>query len=134
MSAGVGTIVYAVLEGAGERHLEASPKVHQLFLFHIGATDVVRHYDGSLAYWDRVQSILDGFFTSEQRTEICSRLVEEPEICGRPEFRSFWARAIAERRMDGLIHSAAIAATFATSRSLWASPLGSEFSLPGSRR
>lgn len=130
MSAGVGTIVYDVLEQAGERHLKASPKLHQLFLLYIGATDVVRRYDESLTYWDRVQTILDGFFTSEQRTAICSHLLEQPEICGRPEFRSFWARAIAERRMDGLIHSAAYAAMFATSRSLWASPLGGEFSLP----
>lgn len=130
MSAGVGTIVYDVLEQAGERHLKASPKFRQLFLFYIGATDVVRRYDASPAYWDRVQTVLDVFFTSEQRMEICSRLVERPEICARPEFRSFWARALAERRMDGLIHSAAYAAMFATSRSLWASPLGAEFSLP----
>jgi hypothetical protein len=106
-----GSIVFDVLEQAGERHLkETSPCLHQCFLFQIGGADTVRRYDGSVAYWDRVQVILDYFFTAEQRTCICQELMRCADFARRPEFRGFWARAVAERSVAELIASAAIAA------------------------
>jgi hypothetical protein len=112
MSAGFGAIVFDVLEQAGERHLkETSPCLHQFFLFQIGGAGTVRRYDGSVAYWDRVQATLDYFFTAEQRSGICCELLRRADFDRRPEFRGFWARAVAERRVAELIASAAIAAS-----------------------
>jgi hypothetical protein len=112
MSTGFGAIVFDVLERAGERHLkETSPCLHHFFLFQIGGADTLRRYDGSVAYWDRVQVTLDYFFTPEQRAGISRELMRRADFARRPEFRDFWARTIAERRVAELIASAAIAAS-----------------------
>ena len=123
MSAGLGAIVFDVLEQAGERHLkETSPCLHQFFLFQIGGAGTVRRYDGGVAYWDCVQATLDYFFTAEQRSGICGELMQRAAIALRPEFRGFWARAVAERRVAELIASAAVAASM-VSRPL---PIGAQ--------
>jgi hypothetical protein len=104
MAERVGTDVIGILEEAGERLLE--PKLHRCLLLHIGGAPSLRRYVASEVYWDRVQAILDSFFDSAERAEICSRLIEGPELRARPEFRGFLARALAERRLQDLIVAA----------------------------
>lgn len=99
--------VIGFLEQAGERFLSTlSPELYRLFLLQIGRAPTLRRYDASETYWNQVQAILDCFFTSAERAEICGWLLERPELQARPEFRSFLARALAERRLQGLIVAA----------------------------
>lgn len=73
----IGSIVVTWLETAGERYLKkASPEVLQLFLLHVGGTDILRSYNGSPTYWQYVQVILDCFFTADQRADMCAELFE----------------------------------------------------------
>jgi hypothetical protein len=104
MGAQVGTAVIDILERAGEQHLrKIAPEFYNEFLWQIDGAGTFRHYDGSDIYWRRIQVALDFFFTSEQRAEICRRLMQQAGLDGRPECRSFRASALAESRMADLI-------------------------------
>ena len=116
MTAPMGASIIDVLEQAGQRYLgEGRSKAHAAFLLQIGGTDALRRYDASEAYWERVQVVLDGFFSSAERAEICAPLIGRAELRARPEFRGFLAHALAERRLQELI-AAAMAASSAAGR------------------
>jgi hypothetical protein len=118
MTTRVGAEIVDVLEWAGSRYLRANdPDLYRAYLLHVSWSDTLRRYDQSEVYWQRVQAILDTFFTSPERAEICAQLVDQAALRRRPEFRGFLTRAVAERRMQGLI----AAATIAHSASLQAS-------------
>src|SRR5690606_3085151 len=55
----VGAEMIELLERAGARYLE--PDAYQTLLLNVGATQALRRYDGTEAYWDRVQAVLDAF-------------------------------------------------------------------------
>jgi hypothetical protein len=104
MSRRYGQCVISWLERGGEKFLRTAPTyVYQQFLLHVGATDVLRHYDYPAAYWPYVQAILDTFFTSAQRAELCSELINSPVFAGREDFRPFLIEAQAEIRLQEVI-------------------------------
>ena len=106
----VGAVVVDILERAGAQYLKQNePDLYRAYLLNIGATDTVRHYDRTATYWDRVQLILDGFFSSKERALICSEVIAHGELWARPEFRGFLVRAIAERRLQAMLASAMLA-------------------------
>jgi hypothetical protein len=106
----VGAVIVDILERAGARYLrEDEPDLYRAYLLNIGGTDTVRHYDRTETYWDRVQLILDGFFNSRERAQICTEVIARGELWERPEFRGFLMRAIAERRLHSLLATAMIA-------------------------
>jgi hypothetical protein len=114
MGAKVGRAVIDVLERAGEQHIrQKSPEYYDEFLWQIDGAGTFRYYDGSDVYWRRIQVALDFFFTSEQRAEICRRLMQQAGLDGRPECRSFRACALAESRMADLIANMQLAAVSA---------------------
>lgn len=99
-----GRCVVMWLEDWGERFLKPSqPYVYEQLLLHVGATDTLRHYHGTSAYWQSVQTILDNFFTAAQRGEMCAELIDEPLFRGRGDFWPFLAQAKAEFRVCELI-------------------------------
>jgi len=110
MTTWVGAEIVDVLEWAGARYLRANdPDLYRAYLLHVSGTDTLRRYDRSEVYWQRVQAIMDAFFTSAQRAEICRQLIDQAKLRGRPEFRGFLARAVAERRMQDLLAVATLA-------------------------
>lgn len=110
MTTRVGAEIVDVLEWAGARYLRANdPDLYRAYLLHVSGTDTLRRYDRSEVYWQRVQAILDAFFTSAERAEICAQVIARAELCGLPEFRGFLTQAVAERRMQDLIAAATIA-------------------------
>lgn len=106
MTERVGISVFKVLEQAGERWLSA--EAFRVFLFHIGGAHAVLRYQPSESYWEQIQTILDSFFTLSERAEICDRLLELSDLRSRPEFRGFWAHALAESRLRELIAETAL--------------------------
>ena len=107
MSAQVGLRVMQILEEAGERYLSATnPPVHRALLLHVGA-GVLRRYEPTPAYWDRVQAVLDCFFASAERAQICAELMVVCNLRARPETRGFFDRALAEIRLQQLARSTA---------------------------
>ena len=105
----VGTEIVDLLERAGAQYLRQSePDLYQAYLLNVGATQALRRYDGSETYWDRVQTILDAFFSSGERAEICAQLMAHRRLPQLPEFRGFLMRAIAERRLQSLLTAAPI--------------------------
>ena len=107
MSGCRGRCVVTWLESGGDRFLKpAQPYVYQQFLLHVGATDVLRRYDDSKAYWHYVQAILDCFFTSAQRASLCVELMNDPIFAGRSDFRPFLIEAKAEIRAQEIIAAA----------------------------
>ena len=105
----VGAEIVDILEWAGAQCLKpGDPDLYRNYLLHIGGTGTLQHYDGSETYWDRVQVILDTFFTSSERAEICAQMIGVTAICALPEFRSFWRRALAERRLQTMLRATAI--------------------------
>jgi hypothetical protein len=108
----MGDRIIEVLEQAGKRYLGvADSRVYAILLLQIGGTDALRAYDASELYWERVQAVLDTFFSSAERAEVCSRLIGLPELRARPEFRGFLAHALAERRLQELIRAAVLASS-----------------------
>ena len=104
MSRRYGQCVVTWLERGGERFLRtAQPYVYQQLLLHVGATDVLRRYDCPEAYWQYVQAILDCFFTSAQRAEMCSELIADPLFASRDDFRPFLMEAQAELRLQDIL-------------------------------
>jgi hypothetical protein len=109
MKAPMGQRIIDVLEQAGKHHLSATdPRAYAILLLQIGGTDALRAYHSSEAYWRHVQAVLDTFFTSAQRAEICARLIAEPDLRARPEFQHFLSHALAERRLQELVGSATV--------------------------
>jgi hypothetical protein len=92
MTGQMGAKIVDVLERVGEFYLGFESKVYQAFLLQVGGTDALRHYDATEVYWDRLQAVLDSFFTSAERARVCERLIERPELYARPEFRGFLCR------------------------------------------
>lgn len=104
MSGRHGQFVVTWLERGGERFLRATqPYVYQQLLFHTGATNVLRCYDEANHYWHYVQAILDNFFTSAERAEMCQELINAPIFKGREDFRPFLIEARAEVRAQELL-------------------------------
>ena len=106
----VGAVIVDILDRAGAQYLgQNEPDLYRAYLLNIGATDTVRRYDRTETYWDRVQLILDGFFSSKQRAQICAEVIAHEELWMRPEFRGFLMRAIAERRLQRMLASVTLA-------------------------
>jgi hypothetical protein len=115
MTARLGAKIIDVLEQAGELYLrKAAPDAYAAFLLQVGGADTLRVYEASATYWERVQAMLDSFFTSAERAEIAARLIEQAGLRRRPELCSFLDHARAERQMQDLI---AMASAGAVSRS-----------------
>ena len=105
----VGTEIVEILEQAGARYLKQNePDLYQAYLLNIGATEALSRYDGTETYWDRVQAILDTFFSSGERAEICTQFIAHRAFRPLPEFRAFLMRAIAERRLQSVLAAAPI--------------------------
>jgi hypothetical protein len=106
----VGAVIVDILERAGARYLKRNePDLYRAYLLNIGGTHAVRRYDQTETYWDRVQLILDGFFSSKERAQICTELIAHGELWGRAEFRGFLMRALAERRLQKVLVTAMLA-------------------------
>ena len=119
MTARLGTKIIDVLEQAGELYLKkTAPDAYAAFLLQVGGADTLRVYEASATYWDRVQAMLDSFFTSAERAEIATRLVEEVGTRRRPELRSFLDHARAERQMQVLIAATSAAAATWSSQAI----------------
>jgi hypothetical protein len=115
MTARLGAKIIDVLEQAGELYLKkTAPDAYAAFLLQVGGADTLRVYEASATYWERVQAMLDSFFTSAERAEIAARLIEQVGLRCRPELGSFLDHARAERQMQDLI---AVASAGAASRS-----------------
>jgi hypothetical protein len=107
MTARLGAKVIDVLEQAGEVYLKkTAPDAYAAFLLQVGGADTLRVYEASATYWERVQAMLDSFFTSAERAEIAARLIEQAGLHRRPELGSFLDHARAERQMQDLIAAA----------------------------
>jgi hypothetical protein len=105
----VGVEIFDILDWAGAQYLKPTdPDLYRNYLLHIGGTDRLQRYDRTETYWDRVQAILDTFFTSSERAEICAQMIRHGDLCALPEFGSFWRRALAERRLQNLLRATAI--------------------------
>ena len=105
----VGTDISAILEWAGTQYLKpADPDLYRAYLLQIGGTDIFQHHDGTEAYWDGVQVILDTFFSSSERADICGQILGHGALGRLPGFQGFLARALAERRLQNLLRAAAI--------------------------
>jgi hypothetical protein len=106
----VGAVIVDILERAGARYLkETEPDLYRAYLLNIGGTDTVRQYESSETYWDRVQLILDGFFSAPERAQICGEVITHGALWARPEFRGFLTRALAERRLQSVLGPALVA-------------------------
>lgn len=104
MSAEVGMAVSEVLDHAARSYIKQhAPDCYDQFVWQVHGAGTVRHYDGSAAYWRRVQVTLDSFFTAAQRVEIYRRLVRRAALADLPECRSFQAQAFAESRVADLV-------------------------------
>jgi hypothetical protein len=100
----VGAEVVDIMERAGLQYLSQNePDLYQAFLLNVGATQALRRYDGTETYWDRVQAVLDAFFSSGERAEICTELIARRTVWDLPECRGFLMRALAERRLQRLL-------------------------------
>ncbi|HSA82628.1 MAG TPA: hypothetical protein VLE23_17560 [Geminicoccaceae bacterium] len=111
MTAPLGARIIDVLEQAGERYLKkTAPDAYAAFLLQVGGADTLRVYEASATYWERVQAMLDSFFTSAERAEIAARLIEQVGMRRRPELRTFLDHARAEHQLQGLIAAASAAA------------------------
>ena len=85
MTAHLGAIILELLEQAGERHLcDAEPDAYTAFLHQVGGANTLRRYDASATYWARIQLILDNFFSSAERVEVTTRLIEFPSFAVAP--------------------------------------------------
>lgn len=104
MSAEVGLAVSDILDRAAREHIKKNaPDSYDQFVWQVHGAGTVRHYDGSDAYWRRVQAALDSFFTTEQRVEICRCLMRHTQLASLPECRRFRALALAEARVADLV-------------------------------
>jgi hypothetical protein len=103
----VGAAVSDILEWAGRQYLKPiNPDLYRAYLLQIGGTDTLRRYDLSATYWDRVQIVLDSFFSARERAEICVQILADGAVARLAEARAFYARALAERRLQGMLRAA----------------------------
>ena len=99
-----GAVIVDILERAGARYLKPSePDLYRAYLLNIGGADTVRRYKRTETYWDRIQLILDGFFSARERAQICAEVIACSGLCAQPEFRGFLASAIAEHRLQSML-------------------------------
>ncbi len=79
MSLERGDFIVAWLERGARKHLsESQPEMFQVVMLHVGATDKLKQYTNSKAYWQYVQAMLDFFFSAGERAELCAELLKEP--------------------------------------------------------
>lgn len=79
MSLERGDFIVAWLERGGRQFLmESQPEMFQVLMLHVGATDKLKQYTNSKAYWQYVQAMLDFFFSAGERAELCAELLKEP--------------------------------------------------------
>ena len=72
----MGAVIVDILERAGARFLRHSePELYRADLLNIGGADTVRRYDRTATYWERIQLILDGFFSARERAQICAEVI-----------------------------------------------------------
>lgn len=103
MSSIQGALVVSWLERGGWRFLkESQPHTYEVFLLHVGATDILKHYRGTEVYWFYVQTILDFFFSASERAEMCAELLRVPEFQSDPGSKVFVDAAKAELRCQEL--------------------------------
>lgn len=106
----VGAVIVGILERAGAQYLKHDePDLYRAYLLNIGGADTVRRYDRTATYWDRVQLILDGFFSAKERADICTEVIAHVELRQLPEFHGFLRQAIAERRLQSVLATARLA-------------------------
>jgi len=119
MTARLGAKIIDVLEQAGELYLKrTAPDAYAAFLLQVGGADTLRLYEASATYWERVQAMLDSFFTSAERADIAARLIEQVGMRRRPELCSFLDHARAERQMQVLIAATSAAAATWSSQAI----------------
>ena len=106
----MGAVIVDILERAGARFLRHSePELYRAYLLNIGGADTVRRYDRTATYWERIQLILDGFFSARERAQICAEVIAHDALRARPEFRGFLTSAIAEHRLQSMLAAALVA-------------------------
>jgi hypothetical protein len=106
----MGALIVDILERAGARFLRHSdPDLYRAYLLNIGGADTVRRYDRTTTYWDRIQLILDGFFSARERAQICAEVIAQDELRTRPEFGGFLTTAIAEHRLQSMLADGLVA-------------------------
>lgn len=104
MSAEVGAAVSEILDRAAKHYIgRNAPEVYRHYVWQVHGAGTLRHYDGTDAYWRRLQAALDFFFTAEQRVQIFSWLMQRADLGGLPECRHFQASAVAEARLADLL-------------------------------
>ena len=72
-------------------------------MLHVGGTDVLKWYTGTEDYWQKVQLVLDSFFSATERAELCSQLIEQPLFLEDPGFEPFLHQARAEIRCREIV-------------------------------
>jgi hypothetical protein len=103
----MGAVIVDILERAGARYLRHSePELYRAYLLNIGGADTVRRYDRTATYWERIQLILDGFFSAPERAQICAEVIAHDALRAQPEFRGFLTSAIAEHRLQSMLATA----------------------------
>lgn len=105
MAQTVGHRVVNVLEQSGRRYLGRASPLFQVFGLQIGGSSTLYEYDRSRVYWQRVQILLDAFFSAGQRARIYGLIMARIDLASLPEARTFLADALAERRLDGLLEA-----------------------------
>lgn len=104
MSALRGNVIVAWLERWGERFIKGTqPDIYQMLQLHVGGTDMLRQYSGTETYWQNVQTVLDCFFSSAQRAEMCVELINDELFIDDCGFGPFLYQARAELRCRELI-------------------------------
>lgn len=103
MAGTIGQRVVSVLERAGRDHLGQNSPLFQVFGQQIGATTTLIDYDQSRVYWQRVQMLLDAFFSARERSAICANLAACIDLARLPEARDFLFQLQAERRLAVLL-------------------------------
>ena len=72
-------------------------------MLHVGATDKLRQYSGSVTYWEYIQAILDCFFSAAERADMCADLIKEKQFTDDPGCVTFLHHAKAEIRCHELV-------------------------------
>lgn len=103
MAKTVGSQVVNLLERSGQRYLGRTSPLFQVFALQIGGSTTLLEYEPSPVYWQRVQVLLDAFFTAEQRLRIYRSIMSRIDLASLPEARGFLADALAERRLGGML-------------------------------
>ena len=79
----MGAVIVDILERAGARYLRHSePDLYRAYLLNIGALTRCGAMMRTETYWDRVQLILDGFFSARERAQICAELIAAARVVG----------------------------------------------------